>query len=233
MTLQKSRALNVLAAAAALACMAGAHAEETSYNPNDYILLNGSAIQPDSKLVPNKIGAGGGLKLGIPLNPSWDLQIGGNYAESNDNGGKYHQYLAGVDALYLLRPAGFRPFLLGGVGVSRDSSSDPVNGSFRRTSPYVNAGLGFQYKINPQLGVQADIREVASFYRDKVNAPDMSRSANTYVNVGLTWAFGGPPAPPPPIVKRVDTTTTTTVETTPPPPPPPVIAPPPPPPKMQ
>jgi len=233
----KSRASNVLAAAAALACFGVAHAEgEQSYNPNDYILLNGSAIKPDSKFPEDKTGWGGGIKLGIPLNPSWDLQIGGNYARSNSNGSHVQQFMGGIDALYLFTPAGFRPFVLVGVGGSRDFSKDSVNGSFRRTSPYANVGLGFQYKITPTLGMQADIREVGSFYRHRVDSLDMKQSANTYANVGLTWAFGGPPPPPkPPIIVRSEsTTTTTTVETTPAPPPAPmpiIVAPPPP--KMQ
>jgi len=217
MTRNKSLAINVLAAAAALACFGSASAQDT-YNPNAYVLLNGSVIKPDSKYPEDKTGFGGGLKVGIPLNPSWDLQIGGNYAASKDHGDTVHQTLAGVDALYLFTPAGFRPFLLAGVGVSRDKFADPAVGTFRRTSPYADVGVGFQYKFTPTLGMQADIREVGSFYRKRVDQYDMKHSANTYANVGLTWAFGAAPAPAPaPIVA-------------PPPPPAPVMAPPPPPP---
>jgi OOP family OmpA-OmpF porin len=234
MTRQKSLAINVLAAAAALACITSAQAQNT-YNPSDYILLNGSAFKPDSKFPEDKTGFGGGLKYGIPLSPSWDLQIGGNYASSKDHGANVHQTLAGVDALYLFTPAGFRPFVVVGGGVARDHIGDTTNGTFRRTSPYLNAGLGFQYKFTPTLGMQADIREVGTFYRTRLTPYDMKHSANTYANVGLTWAFGGPPAPPvAPIVTTTRTQETTVVTT---PPPAPVMAPPPPPPppapKMQ
>jgi OOP family OmpA-OmpF porin len=229
MTRQKSLAINVLAAAAALACIGTASAQSNeTYNPSDYILLNGSAIKPDSKFPEDKIGYGGGIKFGIPLSPSWDLQIGGNYAQSKDHGDKYHQYLAGVDALYLFTPGGFRPFVLAGVGVARDSVTDTQNGYFRRTSPYANVGLGFQYKFTPTLGMQADVREVGTFYRDRITPLDMKHSANTYANVGLTWAFGGPPAPPPTPIVQTTRTTETTVATT--PAPAPVVVPPPPPP---
>jgi len=230
MTRQKSLAINVLAAASALACIGSASAQSNeTYNPSNYILLNGSAIKPDSKFPENKTGYGGGIKFGIPLSPSWDLQIGGNYANSKQDGAKMHEYLAGIDALYLFTPGGFRPFVLAGVGVSRDGISDPAVGSFRRTSPYLDAGLGFQYKFTPTLGMQADVREVGSFYRDRIDQYNMKHAANTYVNVGLTWAFGGPPAPPPaPIVETTRTTETTVATTTPapvepPPPPPPVM----------
>jgi OOP family OmpA-OmpF porin len=232
MTRQKSLAINVLAAAAALACIGTASAQSNqTYNPSDYILLNGSAVKPDSKYPEDKTGFGGGIKFGIPLNPSWDLQIGGNYAASKDHGDNFHQTLAGIDALYLFTPGGFRPFVLAGVGVSRDRFGDPAVGTFRRTSPYADVGVGFQYKFTPTLGMQADIREVGSFYRKRVDEYDMKHSANTYANVGLTWAFGGPPAPPPVPVVTATRTQETTVTTT--PPPPPVVVPPPPAPVMK
>ena len=60
MTRQKSLAMNVLAAAAALACFGTASAQDNqTYNPSDYILLNGSAIKPDSKYPEDKTGFGG------------------------------------------------------------------------------------------------------------------------------------------------------------------------------
>ena len=229
MTRQKSLAINVLAAAAAVACIGTASAQSNdTYNPSDYILLNGSAFKPDKKFPEDKVGYGGGIKFGIPLSPSWDLQIGGNYAQSKKNGAKTHEYLGGIDALYLFTPAGFRPFVLVGVGASRDGISDPAVGSFRRTSPYVNAGVGFQYKFTPTFGMQADIRETDSFYRDRINQYNMKHAANTYANVGLTWAFGGPPPAPATPIVQTSRTTETIVETT--PAPAPVMAPPPPPP---
>lgn len=226
MTFRSSCALNALAAAAALACAGSAFAQSnTDYNPSDYVLLNGSAVRPDSKLPTDKWGGGGGLKFGIPISPDLDIQLGGNYGQSKSNGVTYHQWMAGIDALYLLAPGGFRPFVLGGVGVTRDSISDPAVGSFRRTSPYAQVGLGFQYKITPQLGLQADVREVGSFYRKRIEEYDIKHSANTYVDVGLTWAFGKAPAPAPAPIVAV----------APPPPPPapapaPVVTSPPPPP---
>jgi len=232
MTRNKKIAMNALAAAATLAFIGGASAQESTYNPNAYILLNGSAVKPDSKYPENKTGWGGGAKVGIPLNPSWDLQIGGNYATSSDHGDNFHQTLVGVDALYLFTPAGFRPFVLAGVGAARDHFGGPVDGLYKRTSPYANVGVGFQYKITPTLGMQADIREVGTFFRSRVPAPmDTKRTANTYANVGLTWAFGAPPvAAPIPVTTRTTETTTTQVTTPPPPPPPPAPLPPPPPP---
>jgi len=227
MTRHQPRAIRLLAAAATLACLGNAFAQgNQTYNPNDYILLNGSAVKPDSKYPEDKTGWGGGLKVGIPLDPSWDLQIGGNYAASTDHGANFHQTLAGVDALYLFAPGGFRPFVLIGGGAARDHFGSGSVGTFKRTAPYLNAGLGFQYKFTPTLGMQADIREVGTFYRTRVPAPmDMKHTANTYANVGLTWAFGAPAAPAPaPIVAPAPAPAPVV---TPPPPPAPVPPPPP------
>ncbi len=231
MTRYKTVAMTVLAGAAALACLGTASAQETTYNPNAYILLNGSAVKPDSKYPDDKTGWGGGAKIGVPLDPSWDLQIGGNYATSTDHGDNFHQTLAGVDALYLFTPAGFRPFVLVGAGVARDHFGGPDVGVWKKTGGYANVGVGFQYKFTPTLGLQADVREVGTFYRHSVPAPiDTKHTANTYANVGLTWAFGAPPvAAPMPVTTRTTETTTSTVTTPPPPPPPPAPVPPPPP----
>ena len=56
MTRNKKIAMNALAAAATLAFIGGASAQESTYNPNAYILLNGSAVKPDSKYPENKTG---------------------------------------------------------------------------------------------------------------------------------------------------------------------------------
>ena len=61
MTRHKSLAINVLAAAATLACLGTASAQENTYNPNAYILLNGSVMKPDSKFPEDKVGYGGGV----------------------------------------------------------------------------------------------------------------------------------------------------------------------------
>jgi OOP family OmpA-OmpF porin len=221
-------AYSVVAGAALAACLGTAVAQSNEiYNPSPYVLLNGSVVKPDKDWPADKVGLGGGLKLGVPLSPSWDLQIGGNYARSKEDGAKYHQWLGGADLLYLFTPGGFRPFILAGFGAARDTSLDPINGGVHRTSPYVDLGAGFQYKFTPTFGMQADIREVGSFERHRIDALGIKRSGNTYANVGLTFAFGGPPSPPPAPLVTTERTTTVTQETT--PAPQPVMAPPPPP----
>ena len=195
MTRQKSLAINVLAAAATLACIGTASAQTNeTYNPNAYILLNGSAVKPDSKYPEDKTGWGGGLKYGIPLNPSWDLQIGGNYATSTDHGGNFHQTLAGVDALYLFTPAGFRPFVLVGVGAARDHFGDGVNGVAKKHRlPTPTSASASSTRSPRRWACRPTSAKWAPSTASASTPYDIKHAANTYANVGLTWAFGAPP----------------------------------------
>ena len=137
--------------------------------------------------MPDKWGGGGGIKFGIPINPSVDIQIGGNFAQSESGDQKYHQWLAGADALYLFTPGGFRPFVVAGLGIAHDA-----NQGFGVNSPYLDLGAGFQYKFTPTVGMQADVREVGIWRDKEIGDLGIKKAGNTYVNVGLTWAFGGP-----------------------------------------
>ena len=116
-----------------------------------------------------------------------------------------------------------------GAGAARDHFGDVNNGAYKKTAPYLNAGLGFQYKFTPTLGMQADIREVGTLYRTRVPQPlDFKHTFNTYANVGLTWAFGAAPAPAPaPIVTPPPAPAPAPAMAPPPPPPAPVPPPPP------
>lgn len=211
MSHKKSKALSTLALAAALICVAGAHAQSSdAYNPSTYLLPSLSALKPDSEWPASKTGWGGGVKLGMPLSPNWDLQFGVNHASSKENSSRYSQTLLGADALYLFSPSGVRPFLLAGLGAERDKT-DITAGGRSKTSPFLNIGAGLQYRWSPTLGLQADVRHVYGFLHDQADF-GFKRSGNTYFNVGLIWAFGGAPAAAAPMAAAV---------AAPPPPPPP------------
>jgi OOP family OmpA-OmpF porin len=109
----------------------------------------------------------------------------------------------------------FRPFLLLGVGVQRDDLEGPLGNSGDATSPYVTAGLGFQYQFNERWSMQADYRSVRGYIdEDRLR---ISRTNNKYLTIGVNYAFNPPPkpyVPPPPPPEPV-------AEPAPPPPPPP------------
>jgi OOP family OmpA-OmpF porin len=210
-----------VALAALFASTAALAQQEPVINPNWYIQPSLNAMKPDSDFLVDKTGYGGGLKFGKPLNDNWDLQLGGTYARSRDNGQRYQQQTLGVDGLYLFSRKSFRPFVLVGVGAERDKLN-LVSGERTKTSPYLSAGAGFQADLSDRWAFQADLRDVHGFIRG--NDMPTKKSNNYYLTVGLNYALGKaappppPPAPPAPPVAAE------------PPPPPPVVTPPPPPP---
>lgn len=202
-------------AVAMLCCAAPSLAQE--FNPSWYVQPSAVAFRPDRDFGVDERDYGGGLKLGKPLSPLWDLQLGATHARAEEGANRYRQTLFGADALLMISRGRLRPFLLFGVGAERDKVENPLR-NVRKNSPYGTAGLGFQLAFTEQLSMQLDLRTVRGRLRDEERF-GTSRSNNKYLTVGLNWAFSKPepPAPPPP-------------PPPPSPPTPPVVQPPPPPP---
>jgi len=118
--------------------------------------------------------------------------MGGTYAKTDNNNARYQQYTLGVDALYMFSRKSFRPFLLAGTGYERDRATTPFLGTRTRTSPYLNAGAGFQAALGEQWAIQADYRRVFG-YLSGFNF-GFDRAKTDYITVGLTYAFDKPSA---------------------------------------
>lgn len=169
------------------------HAQTTLYNPSWYIAPSVNAMDPDKRFGVDKNGVGGGLRFGKPISESWDLQMGGTAARTDNDRARYQQQTLGVDALYMFSRKSFRPFLLAGTGYERDRATTPSLGTRTRTSPYLNAGAGFQVALGEQWSMQADYRRVFG-YLSGFNF-GFDRSKNDYITLGLTYAFNKPASP--------------------------------------
>jgi len=188
--------LNKIVIAVALASGATAtavHAQTTLYNPSWYIAPSINVLDPDKRFGVDKSAVGGGLRFGKPISESWDLQMGGTYAKTDNNNATYRQATLGVDALYMFSRKSFRPFLLAGTGYERDRATTQLLGTRTRTSPYLTAGAGFQAALGDQWSMQADYRRVFG-YLSGFNF-GFDRAKTNYVTVGLIYAFDKPSAP--------------------------------------
>lgn len=216
--------LKTMAIAIALSCGSASlavHAQTTLYNPSWYIAPSVNAMDPDKRFGVDKNGIGGGFRVGKPLSQYWDLQMGGTYAKTDNDNSRYQQQTLGVDALYMFSRKSFRPFLLAGTGYERDRATTPFLGTRTRTSPYLNAGAGFQVALGEQWAIQADYRRVFG-YLSGFNF-GFDRAKTDYITVGLTYAFDKPSAP---VVRTVQAPEPVR-EVAPTPPPAPVPTPPP------
>lgn len=161
------------------------------YNPSWYVAPSLNVMDSDDRFGVDKTGEGGALRFGKPVSQDWDIQFGASYGRARDNGNRYQQQLLGADALYMFSRKSFRPFLLVGAGAQRDRLSTAA-GEVTKTSPYLSAGLGFQYGFTEQTSLQVDLRRVHGFLRgDTFN---FDHSNNDYLNVGLIYAFEKPVA---------------------------------------
>jgi OmpA-OmpF porin, OOP family len=219
--------LKIMAIAIAASCASASldvHAQTTLYNPSWYIAPSVNVMDPDKRFGVDKTGIGGGFRVGKPLSQYWDLQMGTTYAKTDNDNARYQQQTLGVDALYMFSRKSFRPFLLAGTGYERDRATTPLLGTRTRTSPYLNAGAGFQVALGEQWAIQADYRRVFG-YLSGFNF-GFDRAKTDYVTVGLTYAFDKPSAPivrtaqaPEPVREVAPTPPPTPVPTPPPAPP--------------
>ena len=186
--------LKLAVAAAVLSCTSVAMAQATSYYPSWYIMPSVNSLDADSIYGAGDRGAGLGLKFGKVLSPTWDMQMGATYARARHNGARYQQDTLGIDALYMFSRSRFRPFILAGLGAEYDKSNT-VLGERSKTSPYLDAGFGFQYAFTDQWSLQADARRVHGFL--KGNTFGSKTSNNNYFTVGLNYYFDKMPAAAP------------------------------------
>jgi OmpA-OmpF porin, OOP family len=206
--------LNKIAAAIALlgsATASVAYAQTSmlptkDYSPSWYFAPSINAYNPDDRLIDGN-GKGIGLHFGKAISPSFDIQIGPNFARRSDNGARLDTIKLDADALYMFSRGTIRPFLLGGIGVERYKGTAPGI-DISKTAPFVEAGLGVQFGFTPRVMGQLDFRRTHAFLRS--DTPFNTKHANdNYLNLGLGFAFGGPtmaakapPAPTPaPIVQ--------------------------------
>lgn len=165
-----------------------------AYNPSWYIAPSINAANPDDRFGPFNRTDGVGLRFGRPIAPSWDMQTGLTYSRSNNGSNRYEQGTLGIDGLYLFSRERFRPFLLLGAGAELDRVRTSLT-TAHRTSPYVNAGLGFQFSFGEQWGMQADVRRAHSYIDG--NNFGFDRANTNILTLGLTYAFDKPAVSPP------------------------------------
>lgn len=212
--------LLAIALASAFAVSSSAVFAEDSGIGSWYVVPTIGAMHADSDLDVDGTDAAYGIRLGKQISDRWDVQLGVTHSKADidypagfSGDGEYKQTLIGVDALYMFSRDKFRPFVLAGLGMARNSidTVDVFSNSIDedKWSWMANVGVGAQYLFNETVGLQADLRHVWSRAESPTGsvAPDFDGDktiGNTYFNLGLLINFGAPkklaaaePAPEP------------------------------------
>jgi OmpA-OmpF porin, OOP family len=178
-----------------------------------YLVPGVNYMHADNDLQSKNSGYGASIKLGKELSESWDLQGGLGYNTAKEDAtvatsGRYKQTTLGLDALYMFSRSNFRPFLLAGLGAARNNQDYNVTGvnlNNKKTSWLANLGLGAQYMLADNFGLQADLRQQWSKAKTDLTGVTSGTDtiSNTLLNLGGLIRFGAPapvvaePAPEP------------------------------------
>lgn len=174
-----------LAVAATLSLTAVSASAEDMYRGAWYGGAGIAGMDTDNDLEAGN-GVGPYLTIGKELSQSWDLQgrLGRTETDEDLNltgvasSGDYKSTALELDALYMFSRDKFRPFLLAGLGITKndlDYRAVGLNVDEDKTSWLASVGLGAQYLINDNFGLQADLRHQMS----RADVADVSNGVYT------------------------------------------------------
>lgn len=180
------------------------------YDNRWYITPFGVYVHPDGDRNADN-GWGGGIAIGKPISPSWNIELRGQYEELDgarenpfgvfNNTNKYKNWSGTLDAQwFFLGRQGLnrwqsntvQPYLVGGIGAI-DNKVDQLFSSSSHTSFMANAGLGIVWPFSNWGRLVADARYR---YVDSANntRTQNRQSMNDWLfTVGLQIPFGAPP----------------------------------------
>lgn len=199
-----------LAVAATLSLSAFSASAEDMYRGAWYGGAGIGAMDTDNDLEAGN-GVGPYLSIGKELSQSWDLQARFANTETDEDlnltgiasNGEYKSTSLELDALYMFSRDKFRPFLLAGLGVTKndlDYTAGALDVDEDKTSWLASVGLGAQYLINDHFGLQADLRhqmsraEVADVSNGVYTGSSTETIGNNILSLGGFVRFGAPAA---------------------------------------
>ena len=191
-----------LAVVATLGLTAVSASAEDMYRGAWYGGAGIGAMDTDNDLEAGN-GVGPYITIGKELSQSWDLQGRLGYTETDEDlnvlgsSGEYKSTALELDALYMFSRDKFRPFLLAGLGATKnDLDYSPRDED--KTSWLASVGLGAQYLINDSFGLQADLRhqisraKVVDVSNGLVTGSSTETIGNNILSLGGFVRFGAP-----------------------------------------
>lgn len=124
------------------------------------------------------------IAVGYNFNPCWGIEaaLTNFHPKARDDSfdEKVNVTLFLLDGIYRFQPfSHFQPYLLAGVGIT---GLDPnPHHAEARNAGNINAGVGLEYIIHPNISLRAEVRDLYTIVRAK---------NDVLVDVGITFTFG-------------------------------------------
>ena len=176
------------------------------YDNRWYITPFGAYVHPDGDRNADN-GWGGGLAIGKPISPAWNIELRTQYEELDgnrenpfgvfNNTNKFKNWSGTLDAQWFFlgrqglnrwQSNSVQPYLVGGIGAIDNKVDTPFVGSSSHTSFMANAGAGIVWPFSTWGRLVGDVR-----YRYVDNANN-SRTQNRPEHERLA-GHGGPADP--------------------------------------
>jgi OmpA-OmpF porin, OOP family len=231
---RRTLAACLVLAAPYAACLAqNTFTADTYFDNRWYITPFGAYVHPDSNRNAEN-GWGGGLAVGKPINPYWNIELRTQYEQLDgrldttrgifDTQNKYKNWSGTIDAQWFFlgrqglskwQLKSVQPYLVAGIGAIDNKTETAFAANSSHTSFMANAGIGIVWPFANWGRLVSDVRYRYVDNANNTRLASRSSSNDWLFTVGLQIPIG--PAPQ-------------VAQAAPPPPPPMTMAPPPPPP---
>jgi len=182
-------------------------AQSTVFDDRWYLTPFGSYVKADSSRISDD-GWGGGLAIGKPINPYWNIELRAMYEQldsATGGPGKYKNWSGSLDAQWFFLgrqgqtswPGPVQPYLVAGIGAINDKVDSPLiaGGSDNKTSFMANAGLGIVWPFASWGRLVADARYRYDDNHGKLPNGTQGHLDDWLFSVGLQIPLGPVPAP--------------------------------------
>ena len=194
------------------ACLAQSTMTPDQYFDNRwYVTPFGAYVFPDSDRIA-KDGWGGGLAIGKPISPYWNIELRGQYEEFDgksgsvfsafNNNDKYKNWSGTLDAQWFFlgrqglnqwQSRSVQPYLVGGIGAIDNKVETVFARNSNHTSFMANAGLGIVWPFSSWGRLVADARYRYVDNANNVRLANRSQMNDWMLTVGLQIPLGAPP----------------------------------------
>jgi len=225
------RFLAACALAAPCVCLAQSYTSDQYFDSRWYITPFGTYVNPDGDRRADDNGYGGGLAIGKPISPYWNIELRGQYEQIDaipGGLGEYKNWSASLDAQWFFlgrrglnawQIGSIQPYLVAGIGAINDKYEKPGSGD-DKTSFMANAGVGIVWPFATWGRLVADARYRYDDNRDRFIS-NKGQLDDWLFSIGLQIPLGPvptvavaaapmpapaapPPPPPPPPTRNVE-----------------------------